>query len=250
MIIKWNDTCLLQAGLYRILLFQIHPEPDPDLRELVFGSQNNSPHETNGVNNAATCYKEAVQFSVFFVTSLFASFWQNLWNCNELFVLFFVGATLTKTANMPLDRSAALVLYVINCIYRSYNGICEIRQEIWLELDLARFPKNGGISDLPELEPKSSTSPAASNETLKLWTNNRDSTEANTSSQLTLFNNAFTSRKVTCTWQVPRCIHVQVIRTHHDNFTIHQSVSELFTHICPMAHHITHCNKHWSKTAS
>jgi len=30
--------------------------------------------ETNGVNNAVSCYKEAVQFSASFVTSLFAIF--------------------------------------------------------------------------------------------------------------------------------------------------------------------------------
>ena len=30
--------------------------------------------ETNGVNNAVNCYKEAVQFSATFVTSLFARF--------------------------------------------------------------------------------------------------------------------------------------------------------------------------------
>ena len=41
--------------------------------ELVLGSQNNTPAEINGVNNAVSCYKEAVQFSAFFVTSLFAS---------------------------------------------------------------------------------------------------------------------------------------------------------------------------------
>jgi len=48
--------------------------------ELVFGSQNNTPDDSNGVNNAVSCYKEAVQFSASLVTSLFASFWRNLWN--------------------------------------------------------------------------------------------------------------------------------------------------------------------------
>ena len=42
--------------------------------EPVFRSQNNTPDETNGVNNAVSCYKEAVLFSAFFVTSMFASF--------------------------------------------------------------------------------------------------------------------------------------------------------------------------------
>ena len=38
--------------------------------ELVFRSQNNTPDETKGVNNAVSCYKEAVQFSASFVTSV------------------------------------------------------------------------------------------------------------------------------------------------------------------------------------
>jgi len=41
---------------------------------LVFGSQNNTPEETNGFSNAVSCYKETVRFSSSFVTSLFASF--------------------------------------------------------------------------------------------------------------------------------------------------------------------------------
>jgi len=41
--------------------------------ELDLGSQNNTSDESNGINNADSCYEEAVQFSVFaFVTSLFA----------------------------------------------------------------------------------------------------------------------------------------------------------------------------------
>ena len=46
--------------------------------EHIFGSQNNTPNKTNDVNNAVSCYKEAIQFSASFVTSLFASFLQNL----------------------------------------------------------------------------------------------------------------------------------------------------------------------------
>ena len=38
--------------------------------QLVLGSLD----EINGVNNADSCYSEEVQFSAFFVTSLFASF--------------------------------------------------------------------------------------------------------------------------------------------------------------------------------
>jgi len=49
---------------------EIRPEPEPDLEELVLRSQNNTSDETNGINNAASCYKETVQFSASFVTSL------------------------------------------------------------------------------------------------------------------------------------------------------------------------------------
>jgi len=55
--------------------------------ELVFGSQNNTPDKTNGVNNAVSCYKEVVQFSASFVMSLFASFLQNCGTAMN-FVLF------------------------------------------------------------------------------------------------------------------------------------------------------------------
>ena len=48
--------------------------------------------DTNGVNNAVSCYKAAVQFSASFVTSVFAIFWQNLSNDNE-FCIFGLGNT-------------------------------------------------------------------------------------------------------------------------------------------------------------
>ena len=54
-----------------------------------------------------------------------------------------------KVANTPR------VLPVINWTYCSCTGIWQIRQEIKPELELAGFPKNGQISDLPE--PKSGT---------------------------------------------------------------------------------------------
>jgi len=38
--------------------------------ELVLGSQNNTPDETNGINNVVICCKEAEQQSIFSVTSL------------------------------------------------------------------------------------------------------------------------------------------------------------------------------------
>jgi len=37
-------------------------------------NMNNMPDKTQDVNNAVICYKEAVQFSASFVTSLLASF--------------------------------------------------------------------------------------------------------------------------------------------------------------------------------
>jgi len=74
-----------------------------------FGSQNNTHNETNSINNAVSCCKEAVQFSASFVTSQFASFWRNLWSGNE-FCIFVIHVKLIKIANTPLDTSAALVL--------------------------------------------------------------------------------------------------------------------------------------------
>jgi len=58
--------------------------------EFVFGSQNNTPDETNGVNNAINCYKAAVQFDASFVTSLFASF-DEICRTTTYFVLFSAG---------------------------------------------------------------------------------------------------------------------------------------------------------------
>ena len=53
-----------------------------------------TPDETNGVSNAASCCKEAVQFSAScFVTSLFANFRRNLQNGNE-FCIFINRVTL------------------------------------------------------------------------------------------------------------------------------------------------------------
>ena len=53
---------------------------------------------------------------------------------------FFVRVTLIRIVNTPLDRSAALV---INCIFCNCSVIPQIWLEIWLEPDLAVFPKNG-----------------------------------------------------------------------------------------------------------
>ena len=71
------------------------------------------PDETNSVNNAVSYYQKAVQFSVSIVMSLFASISLNSWNGNE-FYIFILRVTLIKIVNTTLDRSAALVLSVIN----------------------------------------------------------------------------------------------------------------------------------------
>ena len=70
----------------------------------------------------------------------FANFWRNLWNSNG-FCSLFIGAALTRSANTPLDRSAALVLSVcvINCMYCSCICIHQIQLEIWPVLDLPGF---------------------------------------------------------------------------------------------------------------
>ena len=84
--------------------------PDWIWGELVFRSQNNTLDETNDINNVVLCYKEAVQFSASFVTSLLVSFGSNLGNSIDFCV--FIPVTLIKIANTPLDRSAVLVLSV------------------------------------------------------------------------------------------------------------------------------------------
>jgi len=55
---------------------QIRPSQIQIWGELVLGSQNNTPDATNGVNNAVSCYKEALQFSASFVMSLKFANWQ------------------------------------------------------------------------------------------------------------------------------------------------------------------------------
>jgi len=63
------------------------------------------------------------------------------------FVFFFIQATLIKTVNTPLDKSAALILSVLNRTHCSCTDIWQILLEIWLELDMAGFPKNVWIPD-------------------------------------------------------------------------------------------------------
>jgi len=103
--------------------------PEPDLGKLVFWLQNNRPDGTNGVNNTVSCCEESMQFSDSFATSPFPSSWINSWHGNQ-FGISFAWVTLSIIANTPPDRSAALVLSVINWTYYS-TGIGQIRVEIW-----------------------------------------------------------------------------------------------------------------------
>ena len=61
------------------------------------------------------CYKEAVQFGVFFcyVTVSCLTVFDEIYGTTMNFV-FFVRVTLIKTVNTPVDVSAVLVLSVIN----------------------------------------------------------------------------------------------------------------------------------------
>jgi len=107
----------LSTRYYSSLLLYNMDVPDR-ISELIFGSRKNMPDETNTINNADSCNKEAVQFSASFVTSLFASFWRNLWNSNK-FCIFFVRVTkLINIANSSADRSAMIVLSIFNWKYR------------------------------------------------------------------------------------------------------------------------------------
>jgi len=47
-------------------------------------------------------------------------------------LVFFIRETLIKIANTPLDRSATLVLSILNVLQLH----CQIHLEIWPELDL------------------------------------------------------------------------------------------------------------------
>jgi len=97
------------------------------------------PDETSGDNNAVSCYKEALQFSVSFVCHCLPVF-NKIYGTAMNFVFFF-RVTPIKIVNTVLDRtwSDALVSSVINWTYCSCTGICQIQQirlEIWLEPDL------------------------------------------------------------------------------------------------------------------
>jgi len=65
---------------------------------------------------------------------------------------FFVLVKLIKTVNTPADRSAASVSSLIDWTHCSCSTNWQIWLEVWPEPELARFPKNGQILDLPDVE--------------------------------------------------------------------------------------------------
>ena len=73
------------------------------LAELVFESQNNTPDEKNGVNNAVSCYRgSTVQCFLCYVTVcqfFLMKFIERQWT----FFTFFARATLTKSTTTPVD---------------------------------------------------------------------------------------------------------------------------------------------------
>jgi len=88
--------------------------------------------KTNGMHNAASCYKEAVQFSAFFVSSLFACFWQNLWNGNRFYIF------IARVCHMTGQLQTA----VINWTYYSCNGI----RQVWLEIEIFKEWLDSGFA--------------------------------------------------------------------------------------------------------
>jgi len=56
--VKWSDKFNWLLGLHRIWLFQIRPEPKPDLAETRFlVTEQYASDKTNGVNNAVSRYR-------------------------------------------------------------------------------------------------------------------------------------------------------------------------------------------------
>jgi len=81
----------VKLALYQIWLFEIQPasgtqiQQEPDLGRTCFGI---TEQYTGCLMKlmASTMFSEAVQFSASFDTSLFASFWRNLWKGNGFFL--------------------------------------------------------------------------------------------------------------------------------------------------------------------
>jgi len=86
----WSNICrIAKFGKYILTIVCDYFKSDRSRwGELILGSPNNTPDETNGVNNAVSCYKEAVQFSASFVTSLFASFFDEICETAMSFVFY------------------------------------------------------------------------------------------------------------------------------------------------------------------
>jgi len=118
---------ILQVWLYRISLFQIRPEPDlagfrnsyPDGAGDGFGENLFSDHIMPGEimpSTTVSCHKVAAQFIAYTLLLRSLPVLTKLWSGTAMNIVFFFrpGITLIKTANTPLDRSAALVLSVIN----------------------------------------------------------------------------------------------------------------------------------------
>ena len=133
---------------------QIRSEPYPDLGTTCFFSDHRTIilYETNGVNNVVCCKRQ--------YSSVLPLLRQCLPNFDGICgtainYIFSIQVTLIKIANTPHGRSAAIVLSLINRMYWNDTCICQFRQirlEIWLELDLDWFLKNGRIPDFPESE--------------------------------------------------------------------------------------------------
>ena len=152
-------------GLYQIRLFKIRPEPD------LAGFKNSNPAGSRFGDNwfwdrwtirlmklmPFTMLSAAIKRKYSSVLPLYVTVCQFLTKFLEWrWILYFPNISQVTIVNTPLGRSAALVLSVVTLTYRSCTGIHQIRHEIWLETDVAGFPKkNGRIPDLPE--PKSDT---------------------------------------------------------------------------------------------
>jgi len=111
-----SKTKQAAVGLYRILLFQIRPEPEPDLDlGSCFGSQNNTPDETNGINKWQQCCLllqrgSTVQWFFWYHTVS----WTKLWNINR-FCIF----TLRRYALYGLSyrNSVRLSVTLVHCVH-------------------------------------------------------------------------------------------------------------------------------------
>ena len=111
-----SKTKQAAVGLYRILLFQIRPEPEPDLDlGSCFGSQNNTPDETNGINKWQQCCLllqrgSTVQWFFWYHTVS----WTKLWNINR-FCIF----TLRRYALYGLSyrNSVRLSVTLVQCVH-------------------------------------------------------------------------------------------------------------------------------------